>query len=54
MEKSKAPWIGMFIGSIIGGYIPQIWGAGLFSPSGIILSIIGALIGLYVIFKLRH
>jgi uncharacterized membrane protein YeaQ/YmgE (transglycosylase-associated protein family) len=37
-----------FIGSIIGGYVPQIWGAGLFSISSLIFSTIGAVAGFFI------
>ena len=45
-------WIGILIGSSIGGFIPELWGAGLLSHSSILLSGIGALIGLLFGYKL--
>jgi hypothetical protein len=48
MKSRPLVWIGMFVGSTIGGYIPSLWGAGLFSISAIILSGIGALLGIWL------
>lgn len=45
-------FIGMTIGSIIGGYIPTLWGAGFFSYSSILFSGIGAIIGILIGYKL--
>jgi uncharacterized membrane protein YeaQ/YmgE (transglycosylase-associated protein family) len=47
-------WIGISIGSSIGGFIPELWGADLLSHSSILLSGIGALIGLLVGYKLAQ
>ena len=44
----------MFIGSIVGAYVPQIWGAGMFSMSSVFLSGLGALAGLWIGFKLSN
>jgi predicted MFS family arabinose efflux permease len=45
-------WIGILIGSTIGGFIPDLWGAGLFSYSSILLSGVGAFVGLWIGYKL--
>jgi len=45
-------WIGILIGSTIGGFIPDLWGAGLFSYSSVLLSGIGAFVGLLIGYKL--
>lgn len=54
MESKTIVWIFMFIGSTIGGLIPNLWGAGLISFSGIILSGVGAIAGIYVGFKISR
>jgi hypothetical protein len=41
-------WIGVLIGSTIGGFIPDLWGAGVFSYSSVLLSGIGAFAGLWL------
>jgi hypothetical protein len=52
MQTRPLVWIGLFVGSTIGGFIPELWGAGMFSISGILFSGIGAIIGIYVGFKM--
>jgi len=47
-------WIFLMAGSIIGGYIPSLWGAGIFSFSSIIFSSLGAIVGVYIGFKLSN
>lgn len=46
-RKSLIFW-GMTIGSLVGGYIPTLWGAGILSMSGILLSGIGGFVGIWV------
>jgi uncharacterized membrane protein YeaQ/YmgE (transglycosylase-associated protein family) len=45
-------WLGLFVGSTVGGYIPTLWGAGLFSFSSIFFSAAGALFGIWIAFRL--
>ncbi|MDB5245097.1 MAG: hypothetical protein JWN90_202 [Parcubacteria group bacterium] len=45
-------WIGLLVGSTIGGFIPELWGAGVFSFSSIILSAIGGMAGIYLGWKI--
>jgi uncharacterized membrane protein YeaQ/YmgE (transglycosylase-associated protein family) len=45
-------WIGILIGSTVGGFIPDFWGADLFSYSSVLLSGIGAFVGLLIGYKL--
>jgi hypothetical protein len=52
MNSKSIIWIGMFIGSTIGGFIPNIWGGGIFST--IIFSGIGGIAGIWIGFKLSH
>lgn len=47
-------WIGLFLGSVVGGYVPMLWGADLFSFSSIICSSVGSLIGIYVGYRLSQ
>ena len=47
-------WLGMIVGSAIGGFIPSLWGAGVLSFSSILLSAVGAIAGIYLAFKLTH
>ena len=53
--NSKTPvLIGTLVGSAIGGFIPSLWGASAFSFSSIIFGSIGAIIGIYIGFKLSN
>lgn len=47
MSTKTLVWIGMFVGSTVGGLIPSLWGAGMLSFSSILLSGIGAMVGIY-------
>lgn len=47
MDKNKAIWAGLFVGSLVGGYIPALWGAGLLSLSSVFLSAIGGALGIW-------
>jgi hypothetical protein len=47
-----AIWIGILIGSTIGGFIPALWGGDLLSYSGLLLSGVGAFAGLWVGYKM--
>jgi hypothetical protein len=42
-------WIGMIVGSAVGGYLPALWGGGdLFSFSSLILSGVGGILGIWL------
>lgn len=51
MSSKTVYYIALFIGSIIGAYIPKLWGAGLISFSSIIFSALGALVGFIIVWK---
>jgi uncharacterized membrane protein YeaQ/YmgE (transglycosylase-associated protein family) len=44
-------YVGLIIGSIIGGFIPTLWGAGFLSVSSLIFSTLGALLGIFLVLK---
>jgi uncharacterized membrane protein YeaQ/YmgE (transglycosylase-associated protein family) len=44
----------MIIGSIIGGYLPSLWGENFLSYWGIITSALGGIVGIYIGFKLAE
>lgn len=52
MSRKSLILLGMTIGSIVGGYIPMIWGADLLSFTSLIGNAIGGLIGIWISFKL--
>jgi uncharacterized membrane protein YeaQ/YmgE (transglycosylase-associated protein family) len=53
MGRMKAfVWAGMTVGSFVGGYIPSLWGADMFSISSLLLGAVGAIIGIWVGYRL--
>ncbi|HUC94682.1 MAG TPA: hypothetical protein VMR19_01605 [Candidatus Saccharimonadales bacterium] len=44
-------YIGAFVGSILGSFIPMLWGAGFLSISSLVFSTLGALLGIYLVIK---
>lgn len=53
MNKSLI-WIGVFIGSTIGGAIPLLWGDSYFSFTSVILSGVGGVGGIIVAYKINE
>ena len=49
--ESKLIWIGMAIGSTIGGLIPNLWGSDIFSISSILFTAIGGIVGIWLVLK---
>lgn len=54
MSSRTLVYLGMFIGGIIGGYIPTIFGASWFSYISVLASGIGAIIGVWIGYKLSQ
>jgi uncharacterized membrane protein YeaQ/YmgE (transglycosylase-associated protein family) len=52
MPSRVSIWIALFIGSTIGGIIPELWGAEMLSYTSLILSGVGALVGLWIAIKM--
>lgn len=52
MERKKLIWLGFFIGSLVGSYVPALWGAGVFSFSSILCGAVGGLVGVWAGFKI--
>lgn len=46
--------VGMTVGSIIGGYIPILFGVDMFSYFSVLTSGIGALLGIFIGYKLNQ
>ena len=51
MSKSVV-WIGVFVGSALGGYAPSLFGAETFSMWGLLGSTVGGIVGVFVGIKL--
>lgn len=54
MSRKSAIWGGLTIGSILGGMVPALWGAGTFSMSAVFLSAIGSIVGIWIGFKISE
>jgi hypothetical protein len=48
----KFVWLGLFVGSSIGGLIPGLWGAGIFSWASFLFSFLGGIAGIWLGYKL--
>ena len=44
----------MFVGSLIGGWVPTLWDAGMFDLSGVISTALGGALGIYIGYKVTH
>jgi hypothetical protein len=47
MQK-KLVWIGLFVGSTIGNMLPLLWGGDAISLSGVLLSLVGGIAGIWI------
>lgn len=52
MEQKKLITLFMFIGSVVGGYLPSLWDASMFSFSGIVFSAVGGFLGIWLGYRL--
>lgn len=52
MSRKSIIFLGMFIGSIVGGYIPVLFGVDLLSFTSILGNGIGGLAGVFIAYKL--
>lgn len=54
MSSKSLVWIGLFVGSAIGGYIPTLLGDNFLSYTSAILTAVGGIIGIWIGFKLGN
>jgi len=54
MNSKKLIWLGAIVGSTIGGMVPSLWHASMFSMSGIFLSIVGGVLGIWLAWKVTQ
>lgn len=52
MSRKQLVWIGVFIGSALGGFVPSLWGASALSFSSVFGTFIGGVLGIWVAFKI--
>ena len=48
MSTTALVWIGLTVGSVVGGYLPALWGGDLISFSSVVLSAVGGIVGIWV------
>ena len=53
MQKSLI-WVGAFVGGAIGGYVPVLFGASVFSASSIIFATMGGVVGIWAGYELAQ
>lgn len=46
-------WLGLFIGSTIGGFLPALWGGSLLSVAAVIASAVGGIAGIWAGYELH-
>lgn len=51
---TKLVWLGMFVGSTIGGFVPELWGDSAFSLAAVFTSGIGAILGIWLGFRISR
>jgi hypothetical protein len=51
MERSAIGLL-VFLGMTVGGFVPELWGAGFFSLSSLLLSALGGVAGVWVGYRL--
>jgi len=54
MNSKSMIWLGLIVGSTIGGFIPSLWGESFLSYSSVFLTAIGGLVGIWIGFKLGN
>jgi len=47
MSGKRLIWIGSIVGSFVGGLIPGLWHASMFSMWGLVFSTIGGIVGIW-------
>ncbi len=52
MGKKTLVTLGMIIGSLLGGYVPVFFGVGIFSYTSVLTSGVGAILGIWIGYKI--
>lgn len=48
LSKKALIWVGLTVGSAIGGYLPALWGGDLISFSSVVFSAAGGIVGIWL------
>lgn len=51
MDK-RVIWVGMIVGSTLGGFVPSLWDGSMMSFSGLAFSTLGGILGIVLAYKL--
>ena len=54
MNRKTLIWICVLVFGAIGGYVPMLWGEGMFSMNSVILTGVFGFIGIYVGYKISQ
>ncbi len=54
MSSKTFVYFGIFAGSVVGGYLPSLFGFDVFSPVSIIAGFLGAFVGFYIAYKFSN
>lgn len=52
MSLKSWVWLGVFVGSTIGSFLPALWGGSLLSLAGVITSALGGFVGIWAGYKI--
>jgi len=52
VSRKTLIYIGLFLGSTVGAYVPTLWGGDVLSLSSIALSGVGGILGIWLAFRL--
>jgi len=54
MNQKRLTWLLTILGSYTGSYLPALWGAAGFTFSSLVCGALGAIIGIWLAFKLSQ
>jgi uncharacterized membrane protein YeaQ/YmgE (transglycosylase-associated protein family) len=54
MNAKHFIWFGAIVGSIVGGLVPELWHASMLSLWGMTFSTIGAVVGIWLCWKMTR
>lgn len=54
MSSKTFIYLGLIVGSVVGGYVPTLFGVDLLSAIPVITSSLGAALGVYICYKLTR
>ena len=52
MTSKSFIWLGLFVGSTAGGFVPSLWGDNFLSLWSVVFSAVGGVVGIWLGFKL--